>query len=114
MRVAPKCVGALRLDINEFVRWIPLFYLRQPTKRNPSDAQRIGDGRSRLHQDRRPSENPEMHPWRSDLFQILRAGEEIENYGQGLRYPQFPTECIVVHQSQFAERSLDTSDESVL
>jgi hypothetical protein len=28
MRVAPKCVGALSLDINEFVRRIPALYFR--------------------------------------------------------------------------------------
>lgn len=113
VRVAPKFVRALRLDINEFVRWVPPLDLRQPAKRNSSDAQRVGDGRSRLHHDRRPRENPEMHPRRSDLSQILRAGEEIENCGQRMRHPQFPAERIAVHQSPFAESSLDTSDESV-
>src|SRR5512135_2410081 len=79
MCVAPKLVGAPRLDIDEFVRWIPPLDFRQPTKRNPPDAQRVGVGRSWLHHDGRRSENSEVHPRGSEWFQILRAGEEIEN-----------------------------------
>src|SRR5581483_4964851 len=56
MRVAPMFVRALRLDINEFVRWIPQLYLRQPTQWNSAKTQR-GDGCSPLHYDRRRSEN---------------------------------------------------------
>src|SRR5690242_2546019 len=112
MRVTPKLVGAPSLHIDKVVRRIPALDLRQPSKRNPSDAQGVCDGGSRLHHDGRRSENPEAQPKRSDLFQILGAREEVKDCPQGMWDPQFPMERIGGHDAQFAERSLDTSDES--
>src|SRR5688572_25131043 len=98
MCVVPKLIGAFGLDIDKLMRRIPTLDFRQPSHGNSPDAQGVSDRGSWLHHDGQRSENPEVHPWWSEMLQILRSRKEIEHYGQGMRQPQLPMECMRGHR----------------
>lgn len=87
MRVTPKPVWPLGLDVDKFVGWSPAFDFREPLQWNAPDAEGIGDGGARLHLNGRGSNNAETHPGRREPFQVFGAREKLEDPRQGMRDP---------------------------
>src|SRR5271165_6407456 len=100
MRVTPEFIWSFGLDVDKFVRRIPALNFREPSEWNAADAQRIGDGRSRMHLNGPRGEYPEMHPGWSNSFQIFGAREKVEDFLERTRDPQFTLEFVGGHNER--------------